>query len=79
MPQVKLFTTPTCGYCRHTKQFFAEHGIQYTEANVATDLDARNEMLTKSGQMGVPVILVDNNVVVGYDPERLSELLGIHG
>ncbi len=77
MHRVKIFTTPTCGYCRHTKQFFKEHNVQYTEADVAVDLDARNEMLTKSGQMGVPVILVDDNVVVGYDPERLSELLNL--
>ncbi len=77
MSKVRIFSTPTCSYCRLTKQFFTEHNVAYEEHDVASDLSARQEMLTKSGQSGVPVIFVDDQVVVGYDRERLSELLGI--
>jgi glutaredoxin-like YruB-family protein len=77
MKKVAIYTTPTCTYCKHTKEFFAQHGITYEEHNVATDLEKRREMIDKSGQMGVPVITIDNDVIVGYDPEGLSRSLGI--
>jgi glutaredoxin-like YruB-family protein len=77
MKQVEIFTTPSCVYCKATKEFFAQNGIQYAEHNVATDLEKRKEMVEKSGQMGVPVILVDGELVVGFDKPRLTELLGL--
>jgi glutaredoxin len=64
-------------YCNAAKEFFKEKGVEYQEFNVATDLPKRTEMVEKSGQMGVPVILVDDQVVVGFDKDRLSQLLGI--
>lgn len=60
-----------------TKAFFEKNNIQYQEFNVAADLKAREEMIHVSGQLGVPVITVDGEVVIGYDPEELSRLLGI--
>lgn len=77
MKEVKIYTTPTCAYCRMTKAFFEKNNIQYQELNVAADLGAREEMIHTSGQLGVPVITVDGEVVIGHDPEELSRLLNI--
>ena len=77
MKNVLIYTTPTCVYCKMTKEFFQEHGITYTEYNVALDEQKRSEMLEKSGQMGVPVIDIDGEIVVGFDEGRLKTLLGV--
>ena len=74
---IKIYTTPTCVYCRMAKDFFNQHSVQYEEHNVMEDLKAREEMVSKSGQMGVPVIDVEGEMIVGFDKERLSELLHI--
>lgn len=75
--KVTIFTTPTCAYCRMAKEFFKQNNIVYEEKDVTNDAQARDEMINKSGQMGVPVIFVDDDIVVGFDRPRLSELLGI--
>ncbi|MDO8600836.1 MAG: glutaredoxin domain-containing protein [bacterium] len=77
MANVKIYTTPTCVYCKMAKSFFQEHSVQYEEKNVATDAVARDEMVQKSGQLGVPVIDIDGNIVVGFDQQKLSELLRV--
>ncbi len=77
MKQTTIYTTPTCGYCKTAKEFFAANNVAYTEYNVATDLEKRKEMIEKSGQMGVPVIFVGDDMVIGFDKTRLSTLLGI--
>lgn len=59
------------------KEFLAEHNVSYAEYDVGADLEKRKEMIEKSGQMGVPVIVIDNEVTVGFDKPRLSTLLGI--
>lgn len=59
------------------KAFFQENSVAYAEKNVATDVEARNAMIQKSGQLGVPVIEVDNKIVIGFDKARLTELLGV--
>jgi len=74
---LKIYTTPTCVYCRMAKDFFNQHSVQYEEHNVMEDLKAREEMVSKSGQMGVPVIDVEGELIVGFDKERLVELLDI--
>ena len=76
MKNITIYTTPTCVYCKMSKAFFQEHHIQYEEKNVVTDTAARDMMVQKSGQMGVPVIDIDGEIVVGFDKPRLSELLG---
>ena len=77
MKNVTMYTTDTCGYCKMAKEFFNEHNVAFAEYNVGTDLEKRKEMIEKSGQMGVPVIFVDNDMTVGFDKARLSTLLGI--
>jgi glutaredoxin len=59
------------------KEFFQKNKIEYQEYNVGTDLEKRQEMIEKSGQMGVPVITIDGEVVVGFNKPRLEELLGV--
>jgi glutaredoxin len=59
------------------KAFFAQNNVSYDEKNVATDMKAREEMVNKSHQLGVPVIDVDNNIVIGFDQRTLEQLLGI--
>ena len=76
-PQVVIYSTPTCVYCRSAKDFFKEKNISYVEHDVASDAVKRAEMIEKSGQMGVPVIEVGENVLIGFDKETLAELLGI--
>jgi glutaredoxin 3 len=75
MKNVTIYSTTICKYCAAAKEFFKDHNINYTEYNVGTDLEKRKEMMEKSGQLGVPVITIDNDVVVGFDEERLRELL----
>lgn len=77
MPKVIIYTTPTCVYCKATKEFFKENNVQYEEKDVAKDMEAQQEMLKKSGMLAVPVIDVNGEVVIGFDKEKLSELLGI--
>ena len=77
MKEVTIYTTPICGYCKMAKEFFVSNNVQYKEHDVAADLEMRKEMIEKSGQMGVPVIFVDNEMTVGFDKGRLSTLLGL--
>ena len=73
---VKIYTTPTCVYCRMTKEFFKQNGVAYKEVDVAADEKAAMQMIEKSGQMGVPVIEIDDKtIIVGYDKEALRKAL----
>jgi len=75
MATVKVYSTPTCVYCKMAKEFFDQNNVAYTDLNVAEDEVARNEMVEKSGQMGVPVIMIDDEITVGFDQERIKGLL----
>jgi glutaredoxin-like YruB-family protein len=77
MKSVSIYTTDTCGYCKMAKEFFEKNGIAFQEFNVGTDLGKRQEMIEKSGQMGVPVITVDGDLIVGFNKPKLQELLNI--
>jgi len=77
MKQVTIYTTPTCVYCKMTKDFFQKNNVQYTEHNVAADAAKRDEMIDKSSQMGVPVIDIDGEIIIGFDQKKLSQLLDI--
>lgn len=77
MKKVEIYSTPVCTYCAAAKDFFKKNNVEYTEYNVASDQAKRAEMLEKSGQMGVPVIDVGGDIVVGYDEKVLKELLSI--
>ncbi|MEM4253963.1 MAG: glutaredoxin domain-containing protein [Candidatus Woesearchaeota archaeon] len=76
--KVKVYSTPTCPYCHMAKDYLKEHKIEFEDVNVAEDKDAANEMVEKSGQMGVPVIIIDEKiVVVGFDRAALKKALGL--
>ena len=75
--KVTIYSTPTCHFCQLAKEFFGEKGVEYTEHDVSTDLEKRKEMIEKSGQMGVPVIFVDEDMTVGFDKDKLAGMLGI--
>lgn len=74
---VTIYTTPTCHFCQMSKEFFQANGVTYTEHNVATDMEKRQEMIDKSGQMGVPVIFIGDDMVVGFDKNKFVDLLGL--
>ncbi len=74
---VTIYTTPTCHFCHMAKDFFKEKGINYTEYDVAQNLEKRQEMVTRSGQMGVPVIFVGDQMIVGFDQQALASALGV--
>ncbi|MFA6079420.1 MAG: glutaredoxin domain-containing protein [Candidatus Omnitrophota bacterium] len=74
---VKVYSTPTCPFCIRAKQFLKESGIVFDDVDVSENPEMAQEMIQKSGQMGVPVIEVDGEIVVGFDKEKIKELLGI--
>ena len=77
MPQVTIYSTPTCTYCNMAKSFFKVNNVAYTEHNVASDLEKRKEMIDKTGQMGVPVIDLGGQLVIGFDEPKIRTALGI--
>ena len=74
---IKVFSTPICPYCVTLKTFLKENNIEFEDIDVSVDEKAREEMIQKSGQMGVPVIEVNGQIVIGFDKEKISELLDI--
>jgi glutaredoxin 3 len=83
MANVTIYTTQTCGYCKAAKEFFQTNNVEYNEIDVGSDQDKAREMIEKSGQMGVPVIVVDKDgnedIIVGFDQGRLEAALGVNG
>ena len=77
MKKVSIYSTPTCHFCQMAKEFFKENNIPYEEFNVGADQARRTEMIQKSGQMGVPVIEIDGDILVGFNQAKLEELLDI--
>jgi len=75
MAHVKIYTTSSCVYCKIAKEFFKENKVDYEEKDVVSDLQAREEMTQKSGQMGVPVIDIDGKIIIGFDEFSLKEAL----
>ncbi len=74
---VTIYSTPVCHYCHMAKDFFAENNITFTEHDVASDLEKRKEMVDMTGQMGVPVIRIGDDVIVGFDEDKVKELLAV--
>jgi len=75
MAEVKIYTTATCPWCHKTKEWMKEKKIKYTEYDVAKDEKARKKMIEISGQMGVPVLEIGKEVIVGYDPKAIEKAL----
>lgn len=74
---IKVFSTPSCPYCLTLKNFLKEKGFEFEDIDVSRDESALNEMLRKSEQMGVPVMEIDGEIVVGFDKEKICKLLNI--
>ncbi len=77
MKNVTIYSTPTCHFCHMAKDFFKEKNVAYTEYDVAKDLEKRKEMVQKSGQMGVPVIIIGDDLIVGFNQSQIAQLLGL--
>lgn len=74
---VTVYSTPTCPFCIRVKQYLKDGNIQFAEYDVGSNPAKAQEMINKSGQMGVPVIEIDGKIVVGFDKEKIKELLGL--
>lgn len=83
MKKIIIYSTPTCAYCHMTKDYFKENNIEYTDYNVAEDTEKQQEMIKKSGQMGVPVIIFSDEdgsneeIVIGFNKEKIKGILGL--
>lgn len=75
--KIRLFSTPVCPYCSTLKRFLEEKDIKFEAINVLDDLEAQEEMITKSGQVTVPVLDVNGEFIVGFDRKKIIEKLGI--
>lgn len=74
---IKIYSTPTCPYCVTLKKWLKEKNFEFEDIDVAKDERAQEEMIIKSGQMGVPVVDIDGQIVVGFDKEKISKILKI--
>jgi len=77
MAKVKVYSTTVCPWCHKVKEFLKENKIEFEDINVSDDDKARDEMIEKSGQMGVPVIDIDGKIIVGYDKDAIEKALGL--
>jgi glutaredoxin-like YruB-family protein len=77
MKNVKVYSTPTCPYCIRAKQFLTENSVPFENYDVSSDHQKAEEMIQKSGQMGVPVLDIDGEIIVGFDKERIKQALGL--
>jgi len=77
MKTVTIYSTPTCHFCQLAKEFFAEKNIEYTNYDVSVDAEKRDEMIKLTGQLGVPTIVIDDAVMVGFDRQKVAAKLGI--
>ena len=76
-PTVTIYSTPSCHFCHQAKDYFTENKIAFTDYDVAADMAKRKEMLDITKQMGVPVIIIGDSVIVGYNKPKIDELLGL--
>lgn len=77
MKTVNIYTTPSCTYCKMAKEFFKEKGVGYQEFDVAADPQKRAHMIDLTGQLGVPVIEIEDAIIIGFNKPKVAELLGI--
>jgi len=77
MAQITVYSTTSCPYCKMAKEFFAAHNVAFTDKDVTFDPNTQQEMIEKSGQLAVPVIDIDGQIIVGFNQGKLKELLGI--
>jgi glutaredoxin 3 len=75
--KVVMYTTPTCSYCRLAKAYLNQNRVRYTEIDVSRDQRALADMVRRTGQSAVPVIMIDNRPIVGFDKRRIDRMLGL--
>lgn len=75
--KVEIFSTPTCHFCILAKNWFIEKGISYVDYNVASDITKRKEMVELTGQLGVPVIKIGEEVIIGFNPHKIAKILAL--
>lgn len=75
--KVQVYSTPTCPYCVRLKQFLVENKVDFINYDVSIDRDKANEVIERSGQMGVPVIDIDGQLIIGFDKEKIKSVLGL--
>ena len=75
--RVTVYSTPTCPFCIRAKQYLKDNNIEFTNYDVGSDQAKAQEMMKKTGQMGVPVIDIEGQIIVGFDKERIKEMLGL--
>jgi len=73
---IKVYSTPTCSYCKMAKEYLPSRGVDYENIDVSSNRQAAEEMVKISGQMGVPVIVIEDNVIVGFDKTRIDSFIG---
>ncbi len=74
---VTVYSTPTCPFCIQVKEYLSENKVEFTDVDVSSDQEKAQEMIHKSGQMGVPVVEIGEDLVIGFDKPKLEELLGL--
>jgi len=77
MNKITIYSTPTCHFCHIAKDFFTSKGIAFEDYDVSSNHEKRKEMVDKSGQMGVPVIFINDKMIIGFDKPKILEALGI--
>jgi len=75
--EIKVYSTPTCPYCKMAKDYLSSKGFLYQNIDVSSDKEAAKEMVKVSGQMGVPVIVINGQTMVGFDKSRIDALLSV--
>ncbi len=75
MKKVKIYSTPTCTYCVILKKYLEEKGVEYEDVDVSANEEEQKKMIEKTGQMGVPVVEIGDEVIVGFDKRKIDELL----
>ena len=75
--KIKVYSTPTCPYCIRAKQFLKDNNISFEDVDVSMNHEAAQDMMKRSGQMGVPVIDINGELIVGFDKERIKKVLEI--
>jgi glutaredoxin-like YruB-family protein len=75
---IKVYSTKMCPYCVTLKQFLKQHNVKFKDIDVSSDMKAQEEMIKKSGQMGVPVVDIDGEIVVGFNKEKISQILKLN-
>ena len=76
-PKVIVFSTPTCSFCSAAKRYFKERNIRFTDVDVSRDQSAARDMMRRTGQMGVPVIIINNKPIIGFDKPKINQMLNL--